>query len=155
MDQTQRKMSCKPLLPILKSQLAVVLQTHCGREKKQSEKGKSKADSTARENTSPTASDSSPGVTQLRAREFLSSQIKLDIANSLHSLSLNFAAMAQHFGVGGTVTVPARECPSTWDGVLQAEHDLVHGISEEVEYDEEDEESLFAEEEENEMDISS
>ncbi|KAM0457492.1 hypothetical protein ACHAO4_003292 [Trichoderma viride] len=63
--------------------------------------------------------------------------------------------MAQHFGVRGTVKIPARECPSTWDGILQTEHDLVHGISEEVEYDEENEEGLYVEEGESEMDISS
>lgn len=73
------------------------LQEYKGREKKQSEKGKSKADLTTRENTSPTASDSTPGVTDSRAREILSSQIKLDIANSLHSLSFNLAAMAVGF----------------------------------------------------------
>lgn len=45
-------------------------------------------------------------------------------------------------------------CYSTWDGVLQAEYNSVHGISEGVEYDGEYEENIFVEEEENGMDIS-
>ncbi|KAL7897663.1 hypothetical protein HDV63DRAFT_410761 [Trichoderma sp. SZMC 28014] len=131
-----------------------LLQEYKGREKTQSEKGKSKARATAQEKTSTAASDSTSGVAPSRAQEIVSSQIMLDIANSLHSLSSTFAAMAQHFGVGGTITIPDRECPSTWDGVLQAEHDLVYGISEDVEYNDDNEEGIFMGEEESGMDIS-
>ncbi|KAL6904019.1 hypothetical protein GGI43DRAFT_432672 [Trichoderma evansii] len=122
------------------------LQEYKCQEKKQGEKGKSKAERPAQEDTPPTASVSTPEAIRLGAQELLSSQVRLDIANSLHSLSCNLAAMAQHFGVRDTVTVPARECPSSWDGILQAEDDLVNGISEEVEEDGENEEGLFVEE---------
>lgn len=73
------------------------LQEYKGREKKQSEKGKSKAGKTAQEDTSPAASTPTPEVNRLLAQEILSSKIRLDIANSIHSLSCNFAAMAVRF----------------------------------------------------------
>lgn len=74
-----------------------LLQEYKGREKTQSEKGKSKARATAQEKTSTAASDSTSGVAPSRAQEIVSSQIMLDIANSLHSLSSTFAAMAVGF----------------------------------------------------------